>query len=126
MITHLMLQYDQQRDVAQASYYVRVFGNEISYDDFHDFDLATIKDKLNYIDWLTELSKEHNFDMTKTMMFLDASMVVPTAAGLPLRLSVDGTYSVTVSVSGKLDIRQLLTSQSTFDIDGTVKPRYVK
>ena len=100
-----------------------MFGNEIRYDDFHDFDLDTIKDKLNYLDWLIELSKEHTFDLTKTMMFLDATMTVPTAVGLPLRLSVDGVSSVSVSVSGKLDIRQMFSSLSTFDIDGSVKPR---
>ena len=112
-----------KRDAPQASYFVRVFGNEIRYDDLHDFDLTNLKDKMNYLDWLIELSKEHNFEMTKTVMFMDTTRTIPTAAGLPLKLSVEGTTSININVNGKLDIRQMFSSLSTFDIDGTIKPR---
>ena len=122
----LCFQYNCQRDAAQASYYIRVFGNEISYEDLHDFDLSSLKDKMNYLDWLIELSKEHNFEMTKTILFLDATTTIPTAAGLPLKLSIDGTTSLNINVNGKLDIRQMFSSMSTFDIEGSIKPRYAK
>ena len=120
----VLFQYDLKRDDPQASYYIRVFGNEIRYDDLHDFDLSSLKDRLNYLDWLLELAKEHNFELTKSLMFLDVTMVIPTAAGLPLKLSVDGTSNINVKVNGKLDIRQMFSAASTFDIDGYVKPRY--
>ncbi len=100
-----------------------MFGNEIRYGDLHSLDITSLKDRLNYLDWLIELSKEHNFEFTKSFMFLDATMNVPTAVGLPLRLNVDGVATVNLDIEGKLDVRQMFTSPSTFDIDGTIKPR---
>lgn len=115
-------QYDLKRDDPQASYYLRVFGNELRYDDFHGMDLASLKDNLNYLEWLIELSRNHEFEVTKSIMFLDSTLNIPTAVGMPLRLSVDGTTTVNIAVNGKLDIRKMATYPSTVEIAGSIKP----
>lgn len=105
-----------------ASYFLRMFGNEIRYGDLHNFDLSNIKEKLNYLEWLIELANDHQFEVTKSMMFLDVTHVIPTVAGMPLTLEADGSAAINVQVSGKMDIRRMFTSPSTFDISGSVKP----
>ena len=102
---------------------MRVFGNEIRYGDFHDWDPSTMKDKFNFLDFMIDLANDHNIDVTKSLMFLDASIAIPTVVGLPLTLSVDGTSSTSVKVKGKMDIRQLFTRPSNFDITGSISPR---
>lgn len=52
-------------------------------------------------------------------------MVVPTSAGLPVQIHVNGTAIVDLSVSGKMDLRKVGASPRSMDIDGEVKPRYV-
>lgn len=99
-----------------------MFGNEIRYGDLHNFDFSGMQDKLNYLEWLIELATDHEFEVTKSVMFLDVSHVIPTAAGMPLRLEADGSASINVAVQGKMDIRRMFTSPSNFDISGSVKP----
>ena len=119
---HFLLQFGQGKTDPKGSYYVRVFGNEIKYEDFVGLDTQTIKDKLNYLQWLIELAKEHDFDFTKSMLFLESEMKVPTVAGLPLVLSVDGTATMDLKIKGKVDLTNLLSSPSALDITGTVRP----
>ena len=107
------------------SYYIRIFGNEIRYDDFHGFDIDTIKEKFNYLQWLIELAKEHEIDATKSIQFLDSSLVVPTVVGLPLKLSVDGTAVMGVKIRGKLYLRNIGAAPRSLDIDGSIRPRFV-
>lgn len=125
----LILFYYQQfrKDPSEphATYSVKIFGNELRYGDFHGLNLEAMKEKLNYLDWLIELAKEHNFDQTYSAMFLDSTVTIPTAVGMPLKLSVDGTATVSLKVNGKMDIRQLFTSPASMDVTGTISPRLV-
>lgn len=109
-------------DSPQGSYFIRVFGNEIRYDDFRSLDLESFKSKFDYLEWLIELSREHDFDFTKSISFLDTTMSIPTMAGLPLTLSVDGTAVIDVKVKGKLDLRNLGIAPRSVDIVGSVAP----
>jgi len=43
-------------------------------------------------------------------------------AGFPLRLNAEGSATIGMSAKGKIDIRQMFGSPSTFDINGSVKP----
>lgn len=106
----------------QASYYMRIFGNEIRYGDFHDWDASTMSERFNFLNFLIDLANDHNIDLTKSLMFLDASIAIPTTVGLPLTLSVDGTSSTSLKVKGKADIRQLFANPSNLDIAGSISP----
>ena len=84
--------------------------------------MDSIKEKFNYLQWLIELAKNHEFDYTKSTKFIDTTISLPTAVGLPLKLSLDGTAVMDIKVNGKLDIRNLATAPRSMDIDGSVKP----
>ena len=60
------------------------------------------------------------------VQFLDSSLTVPTAIGLPLTLSVNGTAVVDVKASGKMDLRKVSKSPRSVHIDGEIRPRSVK
>jgi hypothetical protein len=114
--------FDKKTDSDQLSYYLRIFGNDVRAADIYRFDLDSIKSRFNFLDWLIELAKEHSIDVTRNFHFLDASLAVPTGTGMPVRLSAEGTATVGLTLKGKVDIRQMFSSPSTFDISGSVKP----
>ena len=74
---------------------------------------------------MIELAKEHEIDATKSIQFLDSSLVVPTVVGLPLKLSVDGTAVMDVKIRGKLDLRNIGAAPRSLDIDGSIRPRFL-
>lgn len=116
-------QYALKRDESKGSYYVRMFGNEISFDDFHAFKFENVMDNVDMEPLFEKLAKEHNIDYTSSGMFFDTAMVVPTVAGLPLRLKTDGTAVVNMKVRGKIDVRNLFKPKSAMVIQGSVRPR---
>jgi len=87
-----MPQFDKTIDSDQLSYYVRVFGNDIRAGDFYEFSIDAIKSRFNFLDWMIELSKEHNIDIIKNWQFLDASLTVPTGTGMLLSLLYSKVY----------------------------------
>lgn len=104
------------------SYYVRIFGNEIRAGDLFSFNLDGLKSRFNFLDWLIELAKDHRIDFTKNFHFLDTSIAIPTGTGFPIKLSAEGTATVALTANGKIDIRQMLSSPSVFDISGSIRP----
>ena len=120
-----MIQYAQKpEDDLQGSAYLRMFGNDMKYIDFKD--MKTKKgQEFNILDFLIKLAQEHKIDMSRSYMFLDSTVTVPTAAGLPLKLAVNGTATVRMQIEGKMDLRKLGTSPRSVDIDGSIKPRLV-
>jgi hypothetical protein len=106
----------------KASYYLKIFGNEIHYNDFHDLDMSSLKDKVNFFKWLIKMSEDNQVDYTKSVSLLDAALVLPTTTGLPLKLSVDASAVINLQVNGRFDVRQMLANPATIDIDGAVKP----
>ena len=107
-----------------ASAYIKMFGNELRFWDVTDVNAAVGQhSQLNFLDLLIQLANEHQVQMTRNWMFLDSEMTVPTAAGFPLKLAVNGTAAVNVQVGGKMDLRQVMAQPSTLLIDGHLKPR---
>ena len=122
MSIDLVLQYQKTRDDPALSYYLRVFGNEIRTGELFNLDVDAIKNRFNFLDWLIQLAKDHQVDITRNFQFIDNSITIPTGLGLPLKLSVEGTATVSLSANGKIDIRQMFSSPSVFDINGSVRP----
>ncbi|XP_012938169.2 apolipophorins-like [Aplysia californica] len=50
------------------------------------------------------------------------SMIIPSVAGLPIHFDVNGTGTVDLVLSGKMDLRKLGSSPRSLDIDGEVRP----
>jgi hypothetical protein len=56
-------------------------------------------------------------------MFLDTSVVIPTISGFPLNISVDGSATIDLQASGKMDLRQFSSNPRSVSINGKIKPR---
>ena len=50
-------------------------------------------------------------------------MTVPTACGLPLTLSVNGTSVVDVKATGKVDLRKVSKTPRTLEVEGEIRNR---
>ena len=111
-------------DDLRGSLYVRVFGNEIKYLNFKGIDSLLSKNNINVLDILMKLSENSDYQYTHSTMFMDSSVIIPTSSGFPLSLTVNGTASFDLKVSGKMDVMKLKSSPPTLDIKGTIRPRY--
>ena len=100
--------------------YMRVFGNELRYMDIQGLDGLLTGPNLNILELVTQLSKDNDYTMTHSMMFLDSSMIIPTGSGFPMNLTVNGTATMDLKLKGKMDFKSL----PTVDISGLIQPRY--
>ena len=105
----------------KASYEMKLFGNLMRYGVVNSDDLKA--GMPNYLDLLIWLANDKSINLHKNIKFLDASFAIPTAIGMPLRMRVEGTASVQVQISGKADLRQIMTKPHSIDINGAIKPR---
>lgn len=108
----------------RGSMYLKVFGNELRYMNFQGLDSLLSQKNFNVLDMLIKLSKENDYQYTHSAMFMDSSMIVPTSSGFPLNLTVNGTATIDLKASGKMDVMKLTSSPPTLDIHGTIRPRY--
>ena len=115
-------QYKPKLDDLKAAMYMRVFGNELRYMNIQGLDGLLSGPNLNILEMVTQLSKDSDYTMTHSMMFLDSSMIIPTGSGFPMNLTVNGTATMDLKLKGKMDFKSL----PTVDIDGLIQPRYLK
>lgn len=108
----------------KGSFYTRIFGNQMTYNRFQGIGFLTPAKPYNLLDFLIELSKDHDIGFTQSMQFLDSSITIPTASGLPLSLSVNSTATVDLRVKGKMDLLSVLAGPRSTYIDGELRPRY--
>jgi hypothetical protein len=112
---------DLNRADPKAAMYMKMFGNELRY-----WDLTEVtdveKEDFNVLDLLIKLAQENEVEWSRSAMFLDSELSIPTAIGMPLKLSINGSATVDVKVGGKMDIRQLAVYPNSMDINGYVKP----
>ena len=101
--------------------YMRVFGNELRYMNIQGLDGLLSGPNINILEMLTQLSKDNDYTMTNSMMFLDSTMIIPTGSGFQMNLTVNGTATVDLKLKGKMDFKNL----PTVDIDGLIQPRYL-
>ena len=100
-----------------------MFGNELSHSRITAASLQAMQTPFNYLDALITLGEGGQIDLGKNIQFLDASITFPTAIGIPLKLAVNGSASMSLQAGGKMDIRQALSNPRNIDIDGYLKPR---
>ncbi|XP_076436385.1 uncharacterized protein LOC143275928 [Babylonia areolata] len=113
---------NKQLDELKGSLYLRMFGNEMSFQRFQGLDSFTSSSSFNMLDFLIKLSKNHDISMTHSTEFLDTEMTVPTSCGLPLSLTVKGTATVDLKASGKVDLRKVSSTPRSLQIDGEIRP----
>lgn len=95
-----------------------MFGNEIAFHHFNEGELKSLKSKFSGRDILDSFTKGQDISFTQSAMFMDSSVSVPTIAGVALTLSVNGTATVELIASSKMDLRKfsLRRWEANFDI----------
>lgn len=85
----------------------KAFGNEFAYLDLNDLMglFGEPVTKRNLMDTLTKQFSRQRIDTTKSFVFLDSSVKVPTLLGLPLELSVNGTASLGLTAHTNVDLK---------------------
>ncbi|CAL4076232.1 unnamed protein product [Meganyctiphanes norvegica] len=110
---------EKKTDEPEGSYYLRMFGNEVSYDRFHGFKDLIKPDLLsNPFSLLMELVNNGHIDYTKSYQIIDNELMFPTATGLPLKLKLDGTATLVLKSSGNFNVRSL----DNVNIEGKIYP----
>jgi hypothetical protein len=123
MVLNYYFQFGNPMEELKGSMYMRIFGNELQY--INSDDIKTLLDgkKFNILDFIINLSKEQDYSFTQSFMFLDTSVVIPTISGFPLNISIDGSATINLQASGKMDLRQFSSNPRSVSIDGKIKPR---
>jgi Domain of unknown function (DUF1943)/Lipoprotein amino terminal region len=90
--------------------YFRLFGMDIHYNSFQGIPSLInnmIKTPLNHVG---VSFNDNELDFTKSYIFLDGCIIVPTVLGLPLNLTVNGTSHVNFKSRTKLRLSELFSS----------------
>ena len=102
-----------------GSLYYRIFGNEVNY--------ISLKDRLmskmgaySMRNVLRALAQDNTVERAKSNVFLESVVSMPTVAGFPLLLKIEGISSTYLKASGKADLTRLLSGK--VDINGRVAP----
>jgi hypothetical protein len=94
----------------RGNLYLRLFGMDIHYNSFQgipSFVNNIIKKPLDYLGFSLN---GNELDFTKSYIFLDGCIVVPTVLGLPLNLTVNGTSHVNLKSKTKLSLSEIFSS----------------
>merc|ERR1712137_673764 len=109
-------------DELRGSMYMKVFGNELRYMNFQGLDSLMSNKNFNIIDMMMQLAKENSYQFTHSTMFLDTSIIIPTSSGFPMNLTVNGTATIDLQASGKIDVMKMAQSNPNLDIHGLIRP----
>ncbi|XP_028404665.1 uncharacterized protein LOC114527217 [Dendronephthya gigantea] len=102
---------------------LKVFGHELQFLNFEDIDwLQGEADKINVIETLINIARGGKVTYTKSFMLLEADHEIPTGLGFPLKLAVNSSGVSSVTLKGKLDIRNMFWGKKKFDVRGFVTP----
>lgn len=101
--------------------YTRVFGNEVFYNKFEQSAPKASGSNFNILEMFQKIAKGNEISYTKSNMFLDSSLIVPTIIGFPLNLTVNGTVSVDLKGRATIDLTK---PHKKILIDGIIEPRY--
>lgn len=119
----MLFQNTRVMDDLRGSLYMRVFGNELRYMHFQGLDSLVSKNNFNFLDMLMNMNKDNDYQYTHSTVFLDSTFSIPTSSGFPISLTCNGTATVDMKASGKMDVLKLTSSPATLDINGIIRPR---
>ncbi|CAL1530281.1 unnamed protein product [Lymnaea stagnalis] len=101
-------QFDINKEDLTASLYLRMFGNELAFQHFTEKQLLSLKDKIADFNFFKSSGDEISF--TKSFMFLESKMTVPTIAGISLTLGVNGTATADLQAKVTNERKRLKTT----------------
>ncbi|XP_031778090.1 uncharacterized protein LOC100118388 isoform X3 [Nasonia vitripennis] len=114
---------DNDFDRPRLSIGYKVFGNELKFTMLEsDQEIRAALASLDPWQKVKEiLSGRDVVHYEKAAMFLDSSYVVPTSAGLPVRLDLSGSAACNIKLSGIVN-SELLLSDGELEISGKITP----
>ena len=92
----------------KGNYFVRLFGKDILYDSFRG--MHGLIQRLTAIPKMFFGNPTNEVNISKSSIFLDGGITIPTSTGLPLSISVNGTYSAALKSFISLDTSELFKS----------------
>ncbi|XP_052103584.1 uncharacterized protein LOC127737090 [Mytilus californianus] len=116
------ISFDTESDSLKGDLYMRVFGNELLFTRFTGLSDVTDGKPINILDILTTLAKKQEYSFTQSYVFLDSSVIIPTMAGFPLNLTIDGSATVDLRASGKMDLTKITDRSPSLSLNGYMKP----
>lgn len=106
----------------KASLGVKIFGNELLYKSLlGDREIYEAVQMLNPVNYLTRILSGQEISYNKAIVFLDASYIIPTGAGLPIHLNAAGTAAINLKMSGLLRANDFLKTYE-LDVSGHLRP----
>ncbi|CAH1244186.1 APOB [Branchiostoma lanceolatum] len=117
-----------RKDDLLASSYLRLLGTEVSFMSTEDLKstiamaLDAYKNSANMMKMLDPLAEGIEKNFTSSYKFLEASTCVPTAMGIPLNVSANGTATTKVTVGGKFDVKKMFYAPRSAVVAGYVRP----
>ncbi|XP_035827340.1 uncharacterized protein LOC101854594 [Aplysia californica] len=111
-------------DEVRASSYARVFGNELSFHHMKGISplLKSLKNTPNILEHLISFFEKKAVSYSHSQKIIDVSIIVPTAAGIPMNVVVNGSASLDLSAEGKVDLRQTSSLPRSLEITGDIRP----
>ena len=89
----------------KGNMYLRSFGRDLYYSSFDG-----LPSLVNHFTDLWPMSLMRGVDYQRSTIFLDGKIVLPTVAGLPLSLLVNGTSTVSVTSDNEFDVANLISN----------------
>ncbi|GFO07586.1 apolipophorin [Plakobranchus ocellatus] len=113
---------EKEKNKLHGSVYGRIFGNELLF--LHSKQMKYVGDSFyyNWLDMLITLAENQEFSYTHSAQIMDVSMIIPSVAGLPINMDVNGSAVVDLVMKGKADLRKFSSSPRSVDIEGEIRP----
>jgi len=74
------------------------------------------------IEKLIDGAKEHKFDITEPILFVDDELMLPTFSGFPINLNIEGTTVLSLQMEGNLDLPAFFKTSGTSELNARVMP----
>ena len=101
-------------DEPRGNMYMRMFGKDLYYNSFNGLNSMLNQTLLKPLSKFGFEFGVNEIDYSRSNMFLDGCIIVPTLTGMPLNLTVNGTSTVRLETETDLNIKKLFqTGEAT-------------
>ncbi|XP_062999023.1 uncharacterized protein LOC134409950 isoform X2 [Elgaria multicarinata webbii] len=97
---------------------VKIFGNELAVLDCGDLRNQAKLYYLNLAELVVKLLKGQDLHLNKRLSLATEELLFPALSGLPVRLALNASAAVNVTIRGNVDFRQ----RNNFFVNGYIKP----
>ncbi|XP_076440191.1 uncharacterized protein LOC143279842 [Babylonia areolata] len=117
--------YGKVKDDLRGQLYMRVFGNELAYGVLDGSGIRKLREgkaQSFFDDLAKKLMKDGQVSFTQSAVFLDTTIIIPTVAGLPLNLTINGSASLELQASQKMDFKKINAKSKAFEVAAMLQP----